>query len=222
MQITYEGHSCFKLKGKQGTVVMDPFSEEIGLPLGRMTADIVTISHHHFDHNNLEKVKGSEGRGEAGPLVIDAAGAYESGGVSVFGVRTWHDAAEGADRGANIVFTVYIDGLNVCHLGDLGQVLTPEQVAEIGEIDVLMMPVGGTFTIGPKEAIEVAKMLNPAFVIPMHYRTPLHKVENFGDLVTLEAFLNEYGMAPEAVAKLDVDKARLPEETELVVMSKEA
>ena len=219
MQITTEGHSCFKLKGKQMTVVMDPFSEEIGLPFAKTSADIVTISHGHSDHSDLTKIIGTTAHSE--PLVIRHAGEYESGGVSVFGVRSWHDDQEGALRGDNIIFTVFIDGVSVCHLGDLGAELTPEQIAEIGEVDVLLVPVSGCATINQRQAIETIKALNPSYAIPMHYRTEMHNPEMFAKFGTLEDFLNEYGMSPKPITKLEVDPTRFPEETELVILEKE-
>ena len=220
MQIIYHGHSCFKLKGKLGTVLMDPYADEIGLTMPKESADIVVISHDHFDHNDLVKISGTAKHPQ--PLIVNHAGAYEAGGISVFGVQSWHDENEGADRGKNVIFTVFMDGLNVCHLGDLGAVPTPEMVSEIGEVDVLLVPVGGHFTLLTYEKVmETVQLFNPMIFIPMHYKTPLHKEANFGDLKTLEKFLNEYGVAPKPITKLEVEKGRLPEEMELVVLERD-
>ena len=198
---------------------MDPYGEGMGLTLGKEIADVVTISHSHPDHKGgLNKVSSKEGDRL---LVVERAGAYESDGISVFGVRTWHDETQGAERGENIVFTVFMEGVNVCHLGDVGGVLTAEEVREIGEVDVLLMPVGGFYTVdGFAKIMENVNALNPSILIPMHYQTPLHDTKMFGEIKTLDWFLNAYGMSPSPVVKLEVEKHRLPEEMELVVMEK--
>lgn len=216
MEITYLGHASFKLKNKNGVVIVDPFAaESTGLRWGKQAADIVTISHAHADHSAWQNVSGTAQREK--PFVIREAGEYEVGGISVFGVESWHDKEEGALRGLNIIFTVLMDGVNICHLGDLAHPLTDEQVARIGEVDVLMSPVGGKFSLNPKEAIEVMNRLEPKYFIPMHYRTAAHNENNFGELEPLSDFLNEYGIAPTPVKKLEVVKERLPEEMEVVI-----
>lgn len=216
MDITYHNHSCFKLKGKIGTVVMDPFAEDFGLKLSALSADLVTASHDHHDHNNLAKVAGTARRPK--PFLITDPGEYEVGGISVFGMSTFHDATKGSERGKNTIFTVLIDDIRVCHLGDLGHELTSEQVEDIGEIDVLLCPVGGHFTIDPQQAVKVIQQLEPLYVIPMHFRTEKHNAD-FAQMATLEDFLKAYGMQPAAQPKLSVEKSRLPEETQLVVLS---
>lgn len=216
MEITYFGHSAFKLKGKKGTVVTDPFSDAVGWSMPNVSADLVTVSHDHFDHNFVKKISGTARR--SNPFIIDTPGEYEVGGVSVFGTATWHDANQGVERGSNTVFTILIDDVRVCHLGDLGHELTNEQLSAIGEIDVLLCPVGGAFTINPAQAVKTIQALEPAYVIPMHYRTDKHDEKVFADVVTLADFLKEYGAEPAPVKELSVDKAKLPEETELVVL----
>lgn len=215
MEITYLGHSCFKLKNKLGTVIMDPYDESVGLVLGKQTADVVTISHDHNDHNAYSRIKTAS---DEEPMVIRVPGDYETRGISVFGTEAWHDDKEGAVRGPNTIFTVLMDGVSVCHLGDLGHKLTESQLGQIGEVDVLLCPVGGHFTIDAKLAVEVMNQLEPKYFIPMHYRTPLHSQEAFGQIAPIESFFNEYGIAPQPVKKLEVQKVRLPEETEIVVL----
>ncbi len=216
MEITYLGHACFKLKNKNGSVIMDPYDDATtGLSMGKQSADIITVSHAHADHSAWQKI-GTTAQREK-PFVIKEAGEYEVGGISVFGVESWHDKEEGALRGLNIIYTVLMDGVNVCHLGDLAHNLTDEQVTRIGEVDVLMAPVGGRFSLNPKEAIEVMNRLEPKYFIPMHYRTPMHNMDNFGELEPLSDFLNEYGIAPTPVKKLEVNKERLPDEMEVIV-----
>lgn len=217
MEITYLGHSSFKIKGNTGTLVTDPFSNYIGFNFPSASADIITVSHDHEDHNNTKAVAGTARREV--PLVVNHPGEYEAGGISVFGVKTFHDANGGVERGENIVFSFLVDDVKVCHLGDLGHELTSEQLAEIGSIDVLICPVGGAMTLDLSQAIKMMQVLEPSYVIPMHYKTPKHNTDVFGDLHSLEDFLKEYG-ATDAVplAKLTISKDRLPEETELVVL----
>lgn len=215
MEITYFGHSTFKLKGKNGTIVTDPFADSIGLSLPTISGDIVTISHHHDDHDAVKKVNGTARRSE--PFVIEQPGEYEIGGISVFGVQTYHDGQQGTQRGLNTVFTFLIDDVRICHLGDLGHELTAGQLEQIGLVDVLLCPVGGHFTIDAKQALSVIQSIEPAYVIPMHYKTPKHS-EVFNEVQPLEVFLKEYGVQPTPVAKLSVEKLKFPEETELVVL----
>lgn len=216
MEITYFGHSAFKLRGKNGTVVTDPYDNKIGLSFPGVSADIITVSHGHLDHNATSQVKGTARRTE--PFVISFPGEYEVGGVSVFGLPTYHDDKKGAERGENTVFTIVMEELKICHLGDLGHELTNEQLEELGDVDVLLCPVGGHFTIDPKTAVKVIQQIEPLYIIPMHFKTPAHNQEQFEKIQPLEAFLKEYGASPAPVAKLNVEKSKMPEETELVVL----
>lgn len=218
MTITYHGHSCFKLKGKIGTVVTDPYDGYVGFTPSGLSADIVTISHQHKDHNAVSAVKATSRREK--PFIVDFPGEYEVGGISVFGTKTFHDANGGVERGDNIIFTILLDGITFCHLGDLGHELTDEQISAIGAIDVLFIPVGGEFTIDPALAVKVARSLDPSVVIPMHYKTDEHTPEVFGGLKTVQDFMKEYGSEVTPEAKVTLDAGRLPEEMELVVMTK--
>lgn len=218
MTITYLGHSCFKLKGKDASVITDPYSEMVGFKLPLQKAEIVTVSHAHADHNAVDRVKGTEIRPE--PFVINEAGEYEVNGVSVFGIETYHDNNGGVERGKNIVYKIIIDGVKVCHLGDLGHLLSQDQANKIGMIDVLLLPVGGETAISPEEAIKVARFLEPSYIIPMHFRTDAHNQAVFGGKATLEDFLKDYDTAPKLDKKLKVELNRLPEEPELIVLEK--
>lgn len=218
MIINYLGHSCFKLKGKQGTVINDPFEDYIGFQMPVTSADIVTVSHSHKDHNNISKVRGTTRR--PNPFIIDAPGEYEVGGVSVFGVTSFHDNQQGVERGENIIFTSFLDDLRICHLGDLGHELDEETVSQIGLIDILFVPVGGTFTLDPKQAVRVAQSLDPSIVIPMHYKTALHNPDVFAALATVEDFVKAFGVEVQAQEKLEIEKAQLPESMELVVLQR--
>jgi L-ascorbate metabolism protein UlaG (beta-lactamase superfamily) len=216
MEITYIGHSCFKLRGKGATVVTDPFeSKSTGLIMPKMAADIVTVSHQHEDHNAVSKVTGTARREK--PYVITAPGEYEISGVGVFGWSSFHDDQEGKEHGKNTMYTIMIDRVSVCHLGDLGGPLTNEQVEGLGVIDVLLVPVGGVYTIDTEVAAQVVGQLTPSFVIPMHYRTPVHNAEIFGKLQPVETFFK--AMGAEEIAKansLTVQAGDSREETEVV------
>ncbi|MCA9373096.1 MBL fold metallo-hydrolase [Candidatus Woesebacteria bacterium] len=221
MQIVYLGHSSFKLKGKTGSVITDPFSQgAVGFAFPTSSADIITVSHAHDDHNAVAAVKSTSRRDR--PFIVTKPGEYEVGGISVFGVSTFHDDNSGALRGENTVFTILLDGLRICHLGDLGHALSQEQVEAIGSVDILLCPVGGVFTIDPTTAVKVIRQLEPAMVIPMHYNTDRHEVSIFGELKTVNDFLTAYGVEVEPVSKLEVSNQKLPEETEVVVMTPSA
>lgn len=214
MTITYHGHSSFKLKGKRGTVVTDPYSNEVGFELPTMSADIVTVSHEHSDHNAAAAVRGTARREK--PFLISKPGEYELGGISVFGVGAFHDAVKGEERGRSTIFTILLDELRVCHLGDLGHELSAELIETIGAVDVLLIPVGGTFTINAAQAVKVVRSLEPSIVIPMHYKTDAHNPEIYAGVDPLETFLKEYGVDVTPEAKLEVEYGRLPEETEVM------
>lgn len=207
MDITYLGHSSFKLKGKGASVVTDPYSNETGLKYPKVEADIVTISHEHPDHNNFKGVGGE-------PKIINGAGEYEIGGVSIFGVPSYHDEKGGEERGRNTIYVINVDGVNVCHLGDLGHKLTSTELDEIGTVDVLLIPVGGVYTIDAAGAVEVVSQLESSVVIPMHYKTAGLKYE----LGAVEDFLKEIGTEPLKDVKFTVTPMTLPETMQVVVL----
>lgn len=169
MKIKWLGHSAFLLTSEKGTKVLtDPYESgsyggAVGYKPITEKVDIVTVSHAHEDHCTKTLTPGYQ--------CVDSPGKHEVGGISIIGIKTYHDTSSGKDRGRNIVFVIDIDGMKVCHLGDLGHVLTEDQVASIGKVDVLLLPVGGFYTIGPKEALAVMKSLSPAITIPMHFKT---------------------------------------------------
>lgn len=212
MDIFWNGQACFKLKGKQSSVVIDPFDSEFsGLKLPKdLEADLCLITHDHQDHNNSKAVAGS-------PIVINGSGEYEVKGIAVIGITTYHDNTKGSERGKNTVYNIEIDGVNVVHLGDLGQTLTEEQVQEIGVCDILLIPVGGIYTITAKEAAEVVSQLEPKIIIPMHYKIDGLKF----DLAPVEEFLKEMGVENTVpLNKLSITKDKLPEESQVVVLQK--
>lgn len=212
MDIYWYGQSCFKIKGKTATVVIDPYDPEFtGLKLPKdLEAQLVLVTHSHKDHNFIEAVKGDS-------LVISGPGEYEKSGVSVEGIKTFHDKDSGAERGVNTIYHLVIDGINIVHLGDLGHNLSEEQSSLIDQTDILMVPVGGTYTINAEGASEVVSTLEPGIVIPMHYKLPEGKSELSG----VEPFLKEMGAENlEAVPKLSITKDKLPEETTVILLSK--
>lgn len=213
MDIYWYGQACFKLKGKHATVIIDPFDPDFtGLKLPKdMEADVSIQTHEHKDHSNLKAVTGN-------PVQITGPGEYEIKGVAVTGVTMFHDATNGSERGKNTVYNINIDGLNIYHLGDLGHTPSESQIEEIGAAcDILLIPVGGTYTITSKEATEVVSALEPRIVIPMHYgiaglKFPLEPVENF---------LKEMGVeSSEPLNKLTITKDKLPDESKVVILSK--
>ena len=173
MEISFVGHSCFRLRGRDASVVIDPYGKGIGLTTlvpSRFSADVLAITHDHPGHNNRAMVGGD-------PKVIDAPGEYEVKGVSVQGVGAFHDSEGGAVHGRVTMFAITIDDVVVAHLGDLGHGLSEAQQDQLGAIDVLLLPVGGGNALSATEAAAVANQLEPKVVIPMHYRLPGLKME---------------------------------------------
>jgi L-ascorbate metabolism protein UlaG (beta-lactamase superfamily) len=212
MMISYLGRSCFKLQDKLGpegvTLVTDPFGKELGLKIPNFEADIVTVSHQHPDHNNSGALR-------ANPFIIDTPGEYDIKGVMVQGIETWHDAKGGTERGKNIVYRIEMDDLTIVHLGDLGHILTDEQSDQMDGVDILLIPVGGVYTIDAKTAVEVIGQLEPRIVIPMHYKLPGVKSE----VEAVEKFIKELGVQPRKEEKLKIAKKDLPQEgMDLVIL----
>lgn len=220
MTITYLGHSAFKIKGKRGTVVTDPFEDYVGFSLPSTSADIVTVSHDHPDHAAAKEVSGTARRER--PFLVDQPGEYEVGGISVFGVPSFHDDSKGTERGRNTIFTIYFDDMRICHLGDLGHELTADHLEQIGQIDILMCPVGGVFSLAPELAVKVIRSLEPSIVIPMHFKTEKHNADVFGEMQPMESFLKAMSVEVTPVAKLDIEKTSMPEEMEVVVLLPQA
>ena len=213
MEITWFGQACFKLKGKNATVILDPFDPEfVGLKFPKNEiADVVLVSHSHKDHNYPEAVSGE-------PKIFSGPGEYEVKGAAITGISSFHDKLEGSERGTNTIFHVLIDGLNIVHLGDFGQEkLTESQVEAINTADILLIPVGSVYTIDAKEAAGVVAQLEPKIVIPMHYGIPELKFP----LDPVDKFLKEMGTeGVAAAAKLSITKDKLPEEPTVILLAK--
>jgi L-ascorbate metabolism protein UlaG (beta-lactamase superfamily) len=209
VDIIWLGHSCFRIKGSQAAIITDPFPPDLGYSLGKPAANIVTISHQHPSHSYIQGISGE-------PKILKGPGEYEISGILIIGVATFHDAEGGIKRGKNTVYLMEVDGISVCHLGDLGHALTSEQVEEIGDVDVLLLPVGGVSTIDAPMAAEVIRQLEPKAVIPMHYKTPVISRE----LDPVEKFLKEMGIEQiDPSPKLTVSRTNLPASTQVFLLS---
>jgi len=195
---------------KNTVIVTDPFSKDIGLKPIRCEADIVTVSHDHYDHNNTSSLRGS-------PFIINGPGEYEFKGVAIRGINSFHDEKEGRDRGLNTLFVMEVEGIRICHLGDLGQKeLTDKQIELLGEIDILMIPVGGIYTIGSEKAINIINQIEPKIVIPMHYKIPNLTIKLQG----VDTFLKEIGAEKQVVDQLTIKKKDLSKEEMGVIVMK--
>ncbi|MDP2744174.1 MAG: MBL fold metallo-hydrolase [Dehalococcoidia bacterium] len=208
MDITYLGHSCFRLKGKDVTLITDPYWLALGSQPPRQPAQIVTVSHAHPGHSNTAAIDGQ-------PRVLRGPGEYEVAGVAITGLPSFHDAEEGKKLGKNTIYLIVMEDLSFCHLGDLGHLLTPSLLQDLGKPDVLFVPVGGVNSLDSASAAETAKRLSPRVVIPMHYRS-----EAAPKLGSLNSFLKEMGAAAVAPRpRLPLTRANLPEKMEIVVLS---
>lgn len=208
MTIQWFGHSCFRIEVKDFSILIDPFSNEIGLKPPKIKDNVILITHSHYDHSNTADAP-PEAR------VINGPGEYEIGGVYIHGIQSYHDNAKGTQRGLNTIYVLKAEDINVCHMGDFGQdKLEEHQLEEIGDADILMLPVGGVYTIDGKQAVQITGEIQPKIVIPMHYKIPGLNL----DIVGPDKFLKEIGLTPEKVEKLKIMKKNLPiEEIELIM-----
>ena len=212
MEVTWLGHSCFRVRGKDVTLVTDPFGPQLGYSLGKINAQIVTISHDHPGHNNAAAVGGN-------PRVLRGPGEYEISDVLITAVASYHDQERGKQFGRNTIYLFHIDDLLVCHLGDLGHLLTDEQQEEISDVDILMIPVGGNHTINAAQAAEVVSQVEPRIILPMHYATPATEGTLEG-LDPVEKFCREMGAEViEPQPKLAVTRGNLPAEPQVITLN---
>lgn len=211
VEITWLGHSCFRLRDRAATVVTDPYGKDIGLNLARVRADIVTVSHEADDHNYVKGVKGDF-------QVLNGPGEYEVSSVFVTGLELRGDRKAKKETAAprNTVFLFEFDDLTICHLGDLNLVPTQAQVEEaLGEVDVLLIPVGGAETLNASQAAEVVSLLEPHIVIPMHYHVPDCTLK----LDAVGRFLKEMGLDKVSPQEsLKVSRSGLPDESQIVLL----
>ena len=192
-------------------MVIDPFSPEIGLRVPKLSADVLLVTHEHYDHNNTKAVEGQ-------PFLITGPGEYEVKGILVHGIPSFHDEVGGKKRGPNVIYTIEGEEIRLCHLGDFGQPeLTSEQLDALGEVDILMIPVGGVYTINGREAARIISQIEPKIVIPMHFSLPKLKVK----LEEPGRFLKTVGLkSVEHLPKLSIKKKDLPSEGMRVVVLK--
>jgi L-ascorbate metabolism protein UlaG (beta-lactamase superfamily) len=208
MEISWLGHSCFQLRGKNVTLITDPFSPQLGHSLGKISAPIVTISHNHLGHNYVEGIGGD-------PRIVRGPGEYEISDVLITGVASYHDDKHGQELGRNTIYIIHMDDLVICHLGDLGHILQEEQLEEVADADMLLVPIGGQHTINAAQAAEVISQVEPHIVIPMHYSPPTGDAPN-----PLDKFCREMGIeAINPQPKLSMTRSTLPAETQVVILS---
>ena len=240
MQIIWYGQSLFEIiaipkKNSQVKIVIDPFDESLGLKIPKLEADILLVTHSHCDHNNIKSIIGN-------PFLINNPGEYEVKNAIIQGIPSFHDNSRGQERGENTIYTIEVEDLKICHLGDLGQrELTEEQLEKIGEVDILMIPVGGTYTISSKEAPKIMSQIEPKITIPMHYSLPTHfmgtrkihpvksregvssltKSFNRVKLDSVDKFLKVFGIRSLTPAKkLSIKKKDLsPEEAKIIILT---
>lgn len=209
MIIKWLGHAMFEIKDELEdiTIITDPYSLEVGYPVQKRKADILTMSHDHYDHNNSDSVDAD--------IVLTGEVETEYKGLKISSLKTYHDEASGRKRGFNYIFK-FDNELKVAHLGDFGEPVIRDEVIEfLKGVNILLVPVGGVYTIGPKEAAELIKAVSPQIAVPMHYKTPLLKFE----LGTIDEFLLHWGSDFEKTnALLKIDKSSLPEKTKVVVL----
>ena len=211
MDIKYLGHSSFRIRGKDAVIVTDPFDQKmVGLTYPKTEAQVVTISHEHADHNALERVSGDL-------VVVRGPGEYEIRGVRIYGYRTFHDDKNGEERGVNTIYLFVLDGIRIVHCGDLGHTLSDSLLDEIGDVDILFIPIGGTYTINAKQAASVVKQIEPLIVIPMHYKVP-GMTDSFSELQTVDMFAKELDKEVKTEDKLVISRDKFPEDLELVVL----
>jgi len=205
MIITWYGISCFKIQTKpqrgaeEVVIFTDPFDKKFGLKPPQGSADVVLVSHSHSDHSNTKSLKGD-------PFIVDALGEYSVKDVFFEGVGSFHDNEKGALRGINNIYTIRSEGMNVCHLGDLGHTLSEKQIDDIGDVDILMIPIGGNYTIDAKEAEKVIAQIDPKIIIPMHYKIDGVTI----DIAGKEEFTKDLGLEVEnGTSKLNIKSSDL-------------
>lgn len=212
MKIKWFGHSCFKITNDNNiSIVTDPFDGSVGYSIPRTHAEIVTVSHDHFDHNYIDAIDGDF-------KLVNKVGVFNVRDINIRGTASYHDNEGGRKRGNNIIYTFNIDGIKVCHLGDLGHMLDDKQLSQIGGVDVLLIPVGGYYTIDAEEAASVVGQLNPGIIIPMHYKTPAVDMP----IQTENAFVEKMGGAEKISSQvIEIRKADLTDKRKTYVLQYE-
>jgi L-ascorbate metabolism protein UlaG (beta-lactamase superfamily) len=209
MNIIWHGQSFFEIntkdtKNEELKIAIDPFDKSIGLKLPKVEAQILLITHNHLDHSNKKAINGS-------PFLIETPGEYETKGVYIKGVQGFHDDSQGKEKGKVVFYIIEVENIRICHLSDIGQKeLTSEQIEQIGNIDILMIPVGGVYTLDAKQAANIISQIEPKIVIPMHYQVPNLNLK----LDSLDQFLKEIGSPnAEPQKKFKIKVSDIPKET---------
>lgn len=206
MIIRWLGHASFLIETGKERIITDPFDERVGYSVFTEKVDIATVSHEHWDHNAVEILPGK-------PQVVRGEGEFHLGEVTITGFPSFHDQNQGRERGKNTIYKITAAGMNLLHLGDLGHLLSAQDIEAIGRVDILMLPVGGIYTIDAEQALKTMQQINPAITIPMHYQTPDVKI----DLGALEEFTGRL----ERVVKrpfLEITPGELPEKPLVIVL----
>ncbi len=214
MEISWLGHSCFQLRGKNVTLITDPYSPQQGPSQGtppqlsKMNASIVTVSHNHPGHNNVASVSGN-------PRIVRGPGEYEISDVLITGIASYHDNKRGQEFGRNTIYVIHMDDLAICHLGDLGHILQEEQLEEVADVDVLLLPIGGRNALNATQAAEIISQVEPRIAIPMHYEPVASETSD-----PLDKFCREMSVENVNVQnRLIVMRNNLPAETQIVVLT---
>ena len=207
MIIKWLGHASFLLESAGIKLLTDPFNAKIGYQPCKEKVDIVTVSHEHWDHNAVDTLSGN-------PRVIRATGLSTIDGINILGISSFHDKKQGRERGLNTIFKMSSENLDILHLGDLGHVLSDRQIVEIGNVDIILVPVGGRYTVDAEAACEIVEQLQPNIIIPMHFLTADVSLK---ELAPVEAFTAKF---PRVIKKpfLEISKEALTSEARLIIL----
>jgi Predicted Zn-dependent hydrolases of the beta-lactamase fold len=212
MVIEWLGHSCFLVTTKNGTrILFDPYDDKVGYSRVEKEADIVVVSHAHSDHSSLSRITGDYS-------VIDQPGVHAFGEVSIECIKTYHDHSQGAHRGGNLISVLSVRGLRLCHMGDIGCVPGDDVIKKLKGVEVLLIPVGGNFTINAGEALQICARVAPNIIVPMHFKTPATDMDIAPLHEFLEAVGREYDISYPGKCYLNIDMESLKKRTRIVVM----
>lgn len=210
MIIRWHGHACFEISNNQATIVTDPHDgRSIGIKPPQVKADLALVSHDHFDHNSVKTVS------KIATKTISTPGKHEEAGILIKGIKAFHDNSSGERRGKICIFKFNIDGIDFCHLGDLGHIPTYDQIDKIGSVDILFIPIGNVFTIGAMDAWKTIKLIEPKVTIPMHYRVGGLSLS----IQPLDPFLSHADKIERVGNEIDFEAEDIPEQSEIWVFS---